>query len=153
MKKPAPKPKKPLTERQQTYVDETMMGRSASILLGEVSDCRRSESTQRELQVQQALLSEEVGITRLDVVNGIRDAIERARVQAEPATEIAGWREIGKILGHYAPETRKVLLTDDQDRVVRKLESMTTQELLEMVERKRQIRQGVTYDGQAQTVN
>lgn len=142
-----------LSKRQKTYVDETMMGRNPSVLLGVVRDCDRSANTQRELQIQQALLSEETGITRQDVVNGIKDAIERAKLQAEPATEIAGWREIGKILGHYAPETKKVLLTDDQDRVVRKLESMTTQELLEMVERKRQIRQGATYDGQAKVIN
>jgi hypothetical protein len=32
------------------------------------------------------------------------EAIDRARVRADPAAQIAAWREIGKMLGYYAPE-------------------------------------------------
>jgi len=147
-----PKPK-PLTPIQEAYVNEKMMGRPPSVLLGRSAEgCAASETVQRELAIQQRILAEEVQISRRDVVEGILAAINRAKLQAEPATEIAGWREVGKILGHYAPETKKVMLTDDQDKIVRKLESMSTAELLQMVERKRIIRQGATIDGESKQV-
>lgn len=144
---------KPLTPKQAAYVEEKLMGRSPSVILGNVQDCDNSTNVQSALAVQQTILAEQVQISRQDVVQGILDAINRAKLQAEPATEIAGWKEIGKILGHYAPETKKVVFTDDQDKVVRKLESMSTQELLEMVQRKRAIQNGTTIDGEATRLN
>ena len=149
----ATKLKKPLTVRQETYIDEKLKGRSPSAILGRVGDCDRSEKVQRELAVQQHLLAEEVEITRADVITGIRGAIDRAKLQAEPATEIAGWREIGKILGHYAPEVKKLTLSDEQDKVVRKLETLSTQELLAMVEKKRQIRNATVMEGESVNVS
>lgn len=146
------KKQKPLTKKQQTYIDEKMMGRSPSVLLGNVQDCDNSKRTQEELAKQQQLLALDVGITRQDVVNGIMEAINRAKLQAEPATEIAGWKEIGKILGHYAPEVKKVVLTDDQDKVIRKLESLTTAELLALAEQKKQLGIGITINGEATRV-
>ena len=143
---------KPLTKKQQAYIDAKLTGRSVSSLLGDTSDCKKSVVVQTELKVQQALLAEEVEITRADVVQGIKDAIERARLQAEPATEIRGWVEIGKILGHYAPETKKLLLSDDQDRVIRKLESLSTAELLALADKKKALTQGATIDGEATRV-
>ena len=40
-------------------------------------------------------------ITRDDVLEGFKDAIAIARTQSEPMTMIAGWREVGKMLGMY----------------------------------------------------
>lgn len=42
-------------------------------------------------------------ITKEDIVYGMVEAIDRARLLAEPATEIIGWKEVAKILGHDAP--------------------------------------------------
>ena len=43
-------------------------------------------------------------ITKEDVVYGIRDAVGRAQILAEPMTEIVGWKEIAKLLGHDSPQ-------------------------------------------------
>ena len=137
---------KPLTERQQEYVDLKMTGRSPSVILGNVRDIDKNENVQLVLSEARDNLSAEVQITRADVVEGILGAINRAKLQAEPATEIAGWKEIGKILGHYAPEVKKVQLTDGEDTIVRKLESLTTQELLQLVQKKRAAQQATIVD-------
>jgi hypothetical protein len=46
-----------------------------------------------------AAVRERVQITREDVVNGIKNAIDQAVILADPMAQIAGWREIAKILG------------------------------------------------------
>jgi len=129
--------KKPLTKRQATYVDEKLAGRNPSVILGRVEDLNKNPKVQRELQVQQQLLAEEVEISRADVLRGLQAAINRAQVQAEPATEIAGWKEIAKILGYYAPEKKQLVLSEGQDKLLRKLESLPTEELLKLAERRR----------------
>lgn len=48
-------------------------------------------------------VQERVRLTKEDVVFGVHDAIGRARVLAEPATEIRGWEVISKMLGYDAP--------------------------------------------------
>jgi hypothetical protein len=50
-------------------------------------------------------------ITKEDVVDGYLGAIDRARLLAEPITEIAGWKEVAKILGHDAPAKVDVNIT------------------------------------------
>jgi len=139
---------KKLTKKQEVYIDEKMHGRDPSVILGDVRSCDRSESTQVALREQQDQLAQEVNITRADVVQGFLDAINRAKLQAEPATEIAGWKEIGKLLGHYAPEIKKVQLTDGQETILRKLEGMSTAELLSLAQRKREL----VINGEAQRV-
>ena len=61
--------------------------------------------------------------TRQDVANGIRDAIDVASTANEM---ISGWKEIGKLYGHYAPEKREV--THKKAPV----EQLTDEELAEM---------------------
>lgn len=67
------------------------------------------------LQQARELLKREVrgamNITKEDVVFGYRDAIDRARIINEPATEIAGWREISKLLGYDTPQKIDINIT------------------------------------------
>ena len=62
------------------------------------------------------------------------DAIQIARMNADPTAMIKGWSEVGKILGHYAPEVKKVELSVGQQRLQSKYEAMTDEELLEIAE-------------------
>jgi hypothetical protein len=48
-------------------------------------------------------VQERVRLTKEDVVFGVHDAIGRARILAEPSTEIRGWEVISKLLGYDAP--------------------------------------------------
>ena len=71
-------------------------------------------------------------IRREDVINGVLDAIDRARLEGEPNTEIQGWKEVAKLMGYYAPEVLKVQLTDDQARWQKQFEGMSDEELLKL---------------------
>jgi hypothetical protein len=44
-----------------------------------------------------------VNFTKEDVIHGIHDAVGRARILAEPMTEIIGWEKIAKLLGYDQP--------------------------------------------------
>lgn len=50
-------------------------------------------------------------ITKEDVVHGMHEAIGRAKLLAEPATEIIGWEKIAKLLGYDAPQRIDVNVT------------------------------------------
>ena len=45
-------------------------------------------------------LRERVEITREDVIAGLKKAIDQAEILADPTAQIAGWREIAKLLGY-----------------------------------------------------
>ncbi len=45
-----------------------------------------------------------LAITKEDIVHGYKDAIDMARILAEPLTMITGWEKIAKILGHDQPQ-------------------------------------------------
>lgn len=52
-----------------------------------------------------------MALTRDDVLFGIREAIDRARLISEPATEIMGWEKIAKIAGLDAPQKIDINIT------------------------------------------
>lgn len=137
-----------MTERQKQWVDLKMTNRPVSAILGRAADCERSEVAQAHLKEARKELQDITQITRADVVQGILEAINRAKQQSEPSTEINGWKEIGKLLGHYAQEKERQSLTDDQNMVLRKLETLSTAELLKLAAKKK----ALTIDGEAQRV-
>ena len=69
------------------------------------------------------------------------DAANMAKMLGEPASMIAAWREITKICGHYAPETKKVAHMIKGDNMKVTLELMTDEELLK-------ITHGKVYEGE-----
>ena len=62
------------------------------------------------------------------------DAIEMAKVQADPGVMVNGWREIGRMCGYYAAEKKVIDINITAKRAVDKLEALTDAELLEMIE-------------------
>lgn len=49
-------------------------------------------------------LQRRLKITKEDFTAGMLDAIDDAKIQADPMAQIAGWRELGKAHGHYEPK-------------------------------------------------
>ena len=74
-----------------------------------------------------------LGLSRERVIAELKAAIELARVQGNPAAQIAGWREIAKMCGYYAPERRQIELSGDQDRLRAQFEVMSDAELIGVV--------------------
>lgn len=84
------------------------------------------------LASQREVMRKRSQISRDDVLEGFKRAIDDARVLADPTAQIAGWREIGRMLGYYEPETRKLVLSIDQQQARRELEVMAEDELLRL---------------------
>ena len=133
-----------LTEQQAVFVDATLHGKNrfeAAREAGVMQDGRPSPSlVEKSVNVQRALreardeLSSAAQVSRADVIDGMMEAINMARLAADPATMVKGWSEVAKILGHYAPEVKKVEITDNQKRIQHKFTSMSDEELLRAIE-------------------
>jgi hypothetical protein len=73
-------------------------------------------------------------ITRADVIDGFMEAINIARLAADPASMIKGWSETAKVLGLYAPEVKKIEMSMNQQRLQSKFESMSDADLVDIIE-------------------
>ena len=70
--------------------------------------------------------------TRDDVVAGFKEAIDQAKVLADPMAQIAGWREIAKIKG-YDKQPQVVLHAHGTvEQFKKELQHMSTETLLEL---------------------
>jgi phage terminase small subunit len=85
------------------------------------------------INTRRKLLREEARITRDDVIDGFMEAIRQAKLLGDPSTQIAGWREIGKMLGYYEPERRVIQLSDRREEALAQLQAADTEQLLRLV--------------------
>lgn len=70
--------------------------------------------------------------TREDVVAGLKDAIDQAKVLADPMAQIAGWREIAKLKGYDKQTQVTVHIAGTAEQMTKQLQAMTTAQLLEL---------------------
>ena len=73
---------------------------------------------------------EELQLERKDVVHGIVDAIQDAKILNEPSTQIRGWEVLAKMLGFNEPERHQHVLKGEIEVVERRIKDMSTAELL-----------------------
>jgi phage terminase small subunit len=83
----------------------------------------------RELQNQ---IRQKHEITRDDVLDGFKEAINDAKLAGDPGNQINGWREIAKVLGYYAPELKKVEVSHKQAKALEQLQQMSEEDLMEI---------------------
>lgn len=72
-------------------------------------------------------------LTRDDVLLGLKDSIEMARLMSEPATMIAGWREIGKMCGFYEPKKIDLNVSVNGSLILENMNKMSDEELLKII--------------------
>ena len=72
-------------------------------------------------------------VTKEDSARGILDAIDRAKIIAEPSTEIAGWREINAMYGHNAPQKVDIRLDATIDVLAKQVKNVPTSELVKLL--------------------
>lgn len=75
-------------------------------------------------------LRERLQITREDVVTGIKNAIDQAVILADPMAQIAGWREIAKILGIDKTPNVNVHIQGTIEQVQKQLQGMSLDQLM-----------------------
>jgi hypothetical protein len=128
-----------LTDKQKDFADAKILGastkqamRDAGYAPTNVDIEKRSAEVQAYINDARQGLVDATTLTRLDVIQGILDAIADAKLMAEPATMIAGYAQLAKIMGFYQPEVKKLDITINGARVRHKMETMTDEELLEL---------------------
>lgn len=72
-------------------------------------------------------------ITKEDVIEGFRTAIDQAVLITDPMAQIAGWREIGKMLGYDAPTEVHITLSTDSNALKKQIKSMSDDKLVELL--------------------
>jgi hypothetical protein len=119
---------KPLTKVQQKAIDAVMEGKKTSIR----GSAGKSEKVQHALAAARTQMRDISTITRIDVLNGIMEGIDMAKLNAEPATIVKGWVEISKILGYDQPEQKRKVLSTNANMLQDRLLHMSTADLLEL---------------------
>lgn len=67
--------------------------------------------------------------TREDVIAGLKEAIDQAKVMADPMAQIAGWREMAKLLGFDKTPNVHLHLNGTVDQMRRQVSAMSSDEL------------------------
>jgi len=137
-------PDKPLTEQQRLFVQFWAEGDSlpnayqrAGYSTEQVSYAYRMTKMPNILK-QYNLVKEEfrkaAQMTREEVMLGLKDAIDMAKLMSEPATMIAGYREIGKLCGYYEPKKVDINVNVNGSVAIERMNKMTDAELLKIIE-------------------
>lgn len=131
-----------LTAKQAVYVDLRAKGvtrRSAATEAGfdikhdgTIANLETSAAVALALEQAREAYKKAAKIDRQDVVEGIKEAIEMARTLSDPQGMIAGWRELAKLCGLYAPEVKKIELSMSAHRAKTKYEALSDEELFKI---------------------
>lgn len=130
-----------LSDRDNRFLDNVRMGmdlRPAMLAAGWTADSARLRTVEGRPLLAKALADvyaenrRKAEISRDEVLEGFREAINDAKLAGEPATQIKGWTEIGKMCGFYAPEKKEVRLTASAAGLEEQLQGLTTEQLLEL---------------------
>lgn len=133
-----------LTAKQNRFIDEYLIdanGTQAAIRAGYGAAGARvtahrlltNAAISSAIAARQQVDATVLRVQRQDVLKGLLEAVDMAREQSNPAGMVAGLREIGKLMGLYAPERVKVAVDADQTAELRRLERMTDGELLALM--------------------
>jgi len=76
--------------------------------------------------------AEKYNVTRDDVIAGFKDAIDTAHLLGDAQAKISGWREIGRMMGYYEPETKRIILSTEEENRKRQLGLMDEKLLMDM---------------------
>ena len=135
-----------LTPRQAAFIPEFLATGNAtasavaagfSVKGASVAGTRmlRNASVQEALQARQSADAARLCLRREDVLAALLEAVDQARVQSNPMAMVSGLREIGKMLGFYAPEVKKVDLNVAGQVELKRMNQMSDAELLQIIDR------------------
>jgi phage terminase small subunit len=86
------------------------------------------------VEANERLVAKQLQITREGVLKELQGAIAIAKEKGDVHAMIAGWREVAKICGFYAPERKEISVSASAQRVIEHLETLSDAELLQIAE-------------------
>ena len=134
-----------LSPRQQAFVEHYSVHGNASRAAREAgypaasahttsNRLLKNEKIRAELAARRAETAQRTALDRDRVIQELRAAVEVARTKGDASAMVAGWREIGRMLGYYEPESRRVELHVGPSRLARVLGTMPDRELLHLID-------------------
>lgn len=73
-------------------------------------------------------------LTRARIIKGLLNAINIAEDKADAGALIAGWRELGKMMGYYQPSRAVLRVNPVNKSAFANLEKLSNEELIQMLE-------------------
>ena len=128
----ARRPSSVLTPIQEAYVEAKVTNTPVPDMVTNPTLTARSAKVQEEIARVREEISNLTTLRRVDIIEGILDGITTSKMMSDGGNIIRGWTEIGKILGLYAPEVKKVEITMGQARIKTVYESLTDDQLLKI---------------------
>lgn len=135
--------KRALSEQQKAFIKFWAQGESvyaASAKAGYLDGGATAYKMVRQphiieiYQREKKAYEEACQMTRKRVMDGLLEGIEMAKMMAEPASVIAGWREIGKMCGYYEPVQVKHTVTHEGKVILDRLEKLSDDELFRLIQ-------------------
>lgn len=83
---------------------------------------------------EKAKYEEAAQMTRQRVMDGLLEAVELAKLMAEPATMVSGWREIGKMCGYFEPKKVDINVNVTGNVIHQRLNQLSDAELLKIIQ-------------------
>lgn len=135
-------PDKPLTDMQRAFVKFWAQGESipsASARAGYNDSAAyayrlvKMPNVLKLYHEEKRLYEEASQMTRKKVMDGLLEGIEMAKLMAEPASVINGWKTVGQMCGYFEPVKKKVEITVKGQIAMQKMELLTDEQLLAML--------------------
>lgn len=93
----------------------------------------RKAKVSAALHARQSADATRLSIQRDDVLNGLVEAAEMAKLQSDPAGMVAAWKQVGHLMGYYSPERIKVDMSVQGQTMVNHLERLSDADLLALI--------------------
>jgi len=125
-----------LTVKELKFADAVLRGmaeRQAAKLAG-LKEASVGGHVHEYIAAEKHRLAREQMVSRHDVIEGLKEGIEMGRLVSDPGAMIAGWREIGKMLGYYEPERRQVDVAVRGSLTMDQMRELPDHELLKIIE-------------------
>ena len=144
-----------ITEKRKIIADAILTGaslseaaRMADMHPSNAGNALRDDDVKAYLAKAREEVEELSTMKRLDVLNIFVEAIDMARTLADPANMINGADKIAKMMGYYAPETKRIEISDDAKVLSNQLRTMSDADLTELAGRRAKVIEGeVIYRG------
>jgi hypothetical protein len=137
-------PDKPLTDQQHLFVQYWAEGDSipnaysrAGYSINDISYAfrmKRMPNILRQYHLVKAEFIKAAQLSREDVMNGLKESIDMAKLMSEPATMIAGWREIGRLCGYYEAKKIDINVNVNGSIAMERMNKMSDADLLKIIE-------------------
>ena len=128
-----------LTELEQSLVTHIEVygmpvGRAAEVLgIDNPQAVLKKANVQAARDAAKRQLKASTRITKEDIVDGIKTAIDQAYMLGDPMAQIRGWSEIGKLHDLYSPKRVTVQLNGTVTQVRKELANLPDHELMELI--------------------